>query len=354
MINRIYTIDYLRGVLAFLIMVYHYMSWQEFLLPDATSFLTRSSLYGVSLFFIISGFSLTVTYYERFTYINFTLIIDYWLKRFSRIYPLFWLIVSTYLILVYFGGKDFPSFIEIISNFTVTFALFPTLSGLTAGSWSIGIEIVFYIFFPFLIYFLHQFKRLISGIFIIFILLSMYISSYEMYSDCIEDGYWKIYMNLMNHVYFFIFGMLIALVYLHKKNWFFANRFLLISGILFIVILFKFYPLEGNIVTLLWQENRIFFSVCIFTLFILVLIYNSHIDNTKVINKILNYFGDISYTLYLLHPIIYLIVSHFFKSSSIVKSIIMIILTVLVSTIVHFVYEIKMKDMILSWRKNGK
>ena len=157
--NRVYTIDYLRGILAIFIMFYHYSSWQNIFVMDASSFLARNAIYGVSLFFIISGFSLTITYYEKFKEINDKLLFSYYLKRFARIYPLFWLIVISYIFMLYVAAKELTEPFQILSNLTISFAFFEEFSGLTAGSWSIGIEIVFYILFPIIIYTLHKIGR---------------------------------------------------------------------------------------------------------------------------------------------------------------------------------------------------
>jgi len=64
--QRLYTLDYLRGATAFFIMIYHYCSWMSIgNSPD--SFLGKIGIYGVSIFYILSGLTLYYVYQHNFT-----------------------------------------------------------------------------------------------------------------------------------------------------------------------------------------------------------------------------------------------------------------------------------------------
>ena len=352
--TRVYSIDYLRGVLAFVIMVYYFSLWQQVITPEASSFLTRFSLYGVSLFFIISGFSLTITYLSKFNDMNYHKLFIFYMKRVARIYPLFWLIIFLYLTLLYLSSKTFPNIYQIISNITLSFSFFNSYNGLTAGSWSIGIEIVFYLFFPFLLFFLNRLKVYSIFSLVIFIVVSMYISAYHMYDDMIQDEYWHIYMNLTNHIYFFLFGVLVAVIYIKRDSLFFITKRIVVFSMLITLVLILYYPVDGYVVHLLWKENRFLFSLLSFILFILVVMYNFHLNERNFLNKGLNYFGEISYTIYLLHPIVYMVFNHFLTVSAMYKITLMIISSIALSSLIHHRYEMPMQKLILTWSKNGK
>lgn len=64
--HRIDSLDYLRGIMALLIMLYHYYSWiySGF---DSSEFMGRIGVYGVSIFYILSGLTLYVAYKEKYT-----------------------------------------------------------------------------------------------------------------------------------------------------------------------------------------------------------------------------------------------------------------------------------------------
>ncbi|MGZ5244541.1 MAG: acyltransferase family protein, partial [Bacteroidia bacterium] len=65
--KRIHNLDYLRGIAAFGIMAYHYLAWSfgEF---SAEDFMGRFGLYGVSIFYCLSGLTLYSVYHEKFTF----------------------------------------------------------------------------------------------------------------------------------------------------------------------------------------------------------------------------------------------------------------------------------------------
>lgn len=344
--NRLHTIDYLRGVLALFIMFYHYTTWEHIYTMDATSFLARNALYGVSMFFVISGFSLGVTYLNSFDKISFLKIKNFYIKRFARIYPLFWLIISLYLLLVMFSGKILPNVYDIISNFTISFSFMGDSKALTTGGWSIGVEIFLYILFPFLIYFLNQNVYFTTVFFVLFIVLSIYISSYCLYNTSDANNYWDRYLYLINHVYFFIFGVLIAKLY--KQDTFLKfNKKYTFSLLVFSIFIFIFYPIDGHVINLILEENRVMFTLDIFLLFVLLVNYDTFLNKKSNKLKILDFFGEISYTLYLLHPIVYMLINHFIHINSSYKVLLMVLVTIIASKFIYLFYEIKMKNVIV-------
>ena len=60
-VNRIESLDWLRGLMAIAIMFYHLTSWHISPL-DSSNILGRLGIYGVSVFFVLSGLSMAVVY----------------------------------------------------------------------------------------------------------------------------------------------------------------------------------------------------------------------------------------------------------------------------------------------------
>lgn len=62
--NRLHNLDYLRGLAAFGIMIYHYCSWE---LGDFSSdtIMERIGIYGVAIFYVLSGLTLFHVYFEK-------------------------------------------------------------------------------------------------------------------------------------------------------------------------------------------------------------------------------------------------------------------------------------------------
>jgi len=80
---RIKNLDFLRGLASVGIMMYHFTSW-SFGLLSATSFLGRVGIYGVSIFYVLSGLTLYAVYSNKLdaTYSGLKL---FYTKRFYRI-----------------------------------------------------------------------------------------------------------------------------------------------------------------------------------------------------------------------------------------------------------------------------
>jgi peptidoglycan/LPS O-acetylase OafA/YrhL len=60
-VNRFEPLDWLRGLLALSITVYH-LTCCALQPPDASTFLGRLGIYGVSMFFVLSGLSMAAAY----------------------------------------------------------------------------------------------------------------------------------------------------------------------------------------------------------------------------------------------------------------------------------------------------
>ena len=94
---RLANLDYLRGIAAFGIMIYHYQSWL-FGKFYAETFMGRVGIYGVSIFYILSGLTLFHVYSDKLTW-DVSGVGNFFLKRFCRIYPLLWMVMICTIII---------------------------------------------------------------------------------------------------------------------------------------------------------------------------------------------------------------------------------------------------------------
>lgn len=201
--NRIYNLDYLRGLTAFGIMMYHYLSWTigRF---TADTFMGRVGVYGVAIFYVLSGLTLVHVYHDTMKP-NGTDIINFFKKRFFRIFPLLWLVT---IIAILIGGKS-PNFIHLFLNLTGLFGFFTWDVTFSTGVWSIGNELVFYAFFPFFIYFSKKQNLLFwlmgAIIFLIFIYFAFVRLPYE--APNLET---RNYFNPLNNLFLFFGGFCIG------------------------------------------------------------------------------------------------------------------------------------------------
>lgn len=147
--QRVLSIDVLRGLMASLVMFYHFYSWGEGGL-DASSILSRFGLFGVSIFYLVSGYSMASVYWVT-GITSFTEFKVYCAKRYFRIAPLFY--VASMVFVVYAATSGSFELDKILLNFTFLFAVVDPSSYYATGAWSVGNEIVFYLLFAVMLLF---------------------------------------------------------------------------------------------------------------------------------------------------------------------------------------------------------
>ena len=127
-------------------MVYRYHYWLEGPFT-ANQFLGRLGVYGVSIFYVLSG--LTLFHVYEYSHSDRGLsVLSFFKKRFFRIFPLLWLATICSVIL----SKKQPDLLNLFLNLTDLFGFFSGDGTFATGAWSIGNELVFYSVFPLILY----------------------------------------------------------------------------------------------------------------------------------------------------------------------------------------------------------
>src|SRR5262245_50221339 len=209
--NRLYNLDYLRGLAAFGIMVYHYLTWTLGEFP-ANHFMGRIGIYGVSLFYVLSGLTLFHVYHHKMR-ISLEDVISFFKKRIFRIFPLLWLATITAIVL----SKQSPNLYNLFLNLTGLFGFVKWDTYFSAGAWSVGNELVFYVLFPFLIFF----KRLGKGFLILpgilLLLLYVYFAFVKLNSELSIYEQWRNYVNPLNQAFLFFGGFLTGVLFTNTR-----------------------------------------------------------------------------------------------------------------------------------------
>ncbi len=291
--KRLSNLDYLRGLAAFGIMIYHYMS-HTFGAFAAETFMGRVGIYGVSIFYVLSGLTLYYVYYDKMKP-DIKDVSVFFKKRFFRIFPLLWLVT---LIAILISWR-IPDFTILFLNLTGLFGFIKWDAYFTPGVWSIGNELVFYFFFPFFILFVKKFKLLM--VLLSFLIFGIYLyfafAILNRYSTLNEQ--WSIYTNPLNQVFLFLGGFLIGILFHNARI---KNEYVL-SLLIFALLIFIFYPVRGNDINLVTGTNRLIFTALSFL--ICISFYKLNFIFPKFIHKPLSLLGEASYSVYLIHPIIY-------------------------------------------------
>jgi exopolysaccharide production protein ExoZ len=307
--NRLYNLDYLRGFAALGIMVYHYCSWGlgQF---HAETFLGRVGVYGVSIFYVLSGLTLYYVYYDKMKP-GWKDLKDFFTKRLFRIFPLLWLTMIL-TILTRLPTEGFPGPYKLFISFTGLFGFIDWANYIGTGVWSIGNELVFYIFFPFFVLFA---KKARWAFWILSLLLA---AIYVCFAFIILDPIQNVesqkanYINPLNQVFLFLGGFLIGFIFkkIHPPN--FVSLVLLI----FSLVAFILIPAAGDSIHLVSGINRIVFTTICFV--ICFSFYKLQFRLPGIVDKALTKLGEASYSVYLIHPIVWAVLS--FSSKKLISA----------------------------------
>lgn len=330
--NRLHNLDYLRGLAAFGIMIYHYCSWE---FGDFTSdtIMERIGIYGVAIFYVLSGITLFHVYFEKLNFSKES-IFSFFKRRIFRIFPLLWFINIISLFLIYLSNNPLPSYKAILVNFTGLFGIVAWWAYFSTGVWSIGNELVFYLFFPFFVL-LTKLRKISMLILSLFILVCyLYFAFIKLNTNLSLSEQWRNYINPLNQVFLFLGGFLIGYFFNNKKIQMKTSFILLILGLL----IFIFYPSSGNSINIVTNISRLVFS---FSCFIICLsIYKITKNLPQIIHQPLSSLGEMSYSVYLIHPIIWKIFNLFYNSEiKIEKIAYMMIITLIISYFVYTYFE---------------
>ena len=143
--SRLAVVDGLRLLAAFSVLAYHYTGinrdyWGAKPLVEFPTLhhLSRYGYLGVELFFLISGFVILMTAYDR-TVQSFVS------SRVARRYPAYWVaILITFLLQQFWTGGRTPTFLEALGNLTMAQNAYG-LTDVQGAFWTLWVELRFYL-----------------------------------------------------------------------------------------------------------------------------------------------------------------------------------------------------------------
>lgn len=294
--TRLDQMDYLRGLAALGIMCYHYGWWWFDIHFESNDFLGVVGIYGVSVFYVLSGFTLQWVYGQRIQ-------VDadwkiFYRKRFFRIFPLF--IVVTLLTLAI--SKVWPDWRTIVYNLTGVFGFFAWDRSIAAGGWSIGNELVFYALFPLMIIRGPRWTWIGLLLFMAVAGLHIYFAFGVMQSDLPIVNQWRGYSSPLNQLWFFFAGILLCHFLqgrVVKPIWGHVSMLLVFACLIV-------YPAFGDQAHLVQGWHRIVLSLLM--LLLVAASYWIQPLRYSVIHRSLSWLGACSYSIYLIHPIVYKVI----------------------------------------------
>jgi peptidoglycan/LPS O-acetylase OafA/YrhL len=344
--NRIESLDYLRGIMALSVMIYHLTYWNLYH-PDASTPLGRLGIYAVSIFFILSGLSIAIAYSYFINDLKSS--IAFYIRRIFRIWPLLWLCIIAVIIPKFLIGKDIPSFEALILNFTTLFGFMAPTEYINTGAWSIGNEMVYYFLTPFFIYFYR--KSLIVGNMLV--LLSFFITVYFAFfyldlSKSLASQWGGGYINPINNLFLYMSGIAIFFNLKDKK----FNPFIVILFFLLSFSIFVKYPVHGDQINIVTGYNRLVFILASILLVIAFYMFEYFNFIPKFIRVSFYQLGIATYGVYLLHPIIHDYAVHFLKDLRINQPLLFIVLVSILTVVVSLISWNYFEKKLIIYGKN--
>lgn len=305
--KHIVQLDGLRFYAVLMVMVAHWLQWQ-WTNPILTGI---NFTHGVTLFFVLSGFLITNILLKNRDVYNekklskWILIKNFYIRRFFRIFPLYYVVIFVLLFADYQNTREiFPWLVTYTTN------IYQSITNASIGDfnhfWSLAVEEQFYLFWPFLILFIRPKNTLfiILGAVVLSILLKAYFYFFT-------DGWMAGSYFTLSCMHALGLGALLAYLKNYKSDLLkrLAHpKWLYISAIVYIALL-----ILQNIYELNWYKHifeDLFFSILAF-----FIIFRASSNGFKGIakwgleNRFVVYSGKISYGLYVFHlfvPVLYL------------------------------------------------
>lgn len=328
---RITFIDAARGVAAFLVLFQH--SYERFF-PDLGAYMGSEVInfgqLGVVVFFLVSGFIIPFSL-ERSKSLG-----HFFVNRAFRIYPLYLFIIFLQVVFVLFHIREIMSesnFFKIgITHLFFVQEYFPATSSwsenLVMGSWTLFIEAVWYFLFASIFFLRISHQRILLVAILGFFLVTLAGLLFEK----------RLPMGRMGMLFNCIMGLHIYRRFIGQLS---DKEFILGLvggiGVLFFGLWVAFGHFESDAFSLQCVWTSWFLAYSVFGFFFIF-----RQKSIPGIESALSFLGTISYSVYLLHFTILMLVLHFFSPS------LPLFLGLLVSVIVlsHFSYKLVEKPFI--------
>jgi peptidoglycan/LPS O-acetylase OafA/YrhL len=297
-LNRLDAIEALRGIAALYVLVFHLMlvprpqlavpRWAEdFLLAGGS---------GVTLFFVISAFTLSLSMRSRADEPH--ALTRFYLRRVFRIVPLFLIWLTIMVLLGRMGFGEHYGWRKILLNLSFLYNFFPERAdGIVWASWTLGVEMVFYFLFPLLFRYISNPWRAL-GFFLFTVMLAgafRYGLNYVIEDESLRKSFFG--FSLFRHLPAFAVGMLLFFIYEHFVLRRILSRahgiiWISLAGVGYVVLLSR----HGEV----WGDNAFWQALLYGCLSFGLLISPLGV----IVNRAVRFYGEISYSLYLNHPVI--------------------------------------------------
>jgi peptidoglycan/LPS O-acetylase OafA/YrhL len=338
--GRIASLDLLRGLCAIAVAAYHVLPWVG--LPE----LHNLGLYGVYLFFLLSGASMSVAYGQRLR--RGYPITRYLLLRYVRLAPLY-AAVTTFSAL--FHRRHMYSPLGLLGhwllNVTFLFGITnPGATSLVTGGWSLGIEFLFYLTFP-LLFAVVSTRRGLAVAGALLALQLIFVNVVLGGTGTTLEAAWPRYTQLGAFIGYFAVGTWVGARRLDGGMVPLGSSLGWVGWLLLLLVLGTQSggTAEGSLIGL--RGVALAFGSC------LLLVLTLRLQVPARWRSLASWLGDLSYPLYLLHPVVFTVCNHprvlgrWHQTSPVRLAVVVLLLACAVATLVYRWFEAP----ILAWGK---
>ncbi len=322
---RIKELDAFRGIAALSVVLYHYTTVYHDNFDVPSLFYVQYGWLGVPLFFILSGFVITLTIQRCKNPLEFLL------KRFIRLYPTYWISLSITLLVIYISNSQgiHDMFSNTTTNILFNFTMFQELvyiDHVDASYWSLLPELLFYLLIAFLFWIKKVNNLLLYNSILIGICIIHYFFPLPIVGRILD----------LHYVLLFMIGICFYNIYANYKKVKQYIHFLIVINLILGIFLY------GII------RPHLDFTVILITFPMIVLLFYGFVYQKFAVLgtiKSLLFLGIISYPLYLIHQIVGFIFMLFFdqyltRELSIFSA---VSLSIILATIITFYLEPPLK-----------
>jgi len=218
--KRFNALDSLRGIAALLLVIYHVQGIPKLEITGWVAYFVKFFGAGVPLFYALSAFSLMIGYRDRLN--SSGGLAHFYIRRVFRILPLFYALLIFWLLIREFYFNAQTSFPLLVLNYFCVFGLIPVQhEGIVWASWSIGVEMLFYMVFPLL---LVASRTLLSSLLVFLATLAISVASQEFLGSFKDKAPSFAYMAISTQIVFFGAGL-----FAYRLGEFFAAKIAIFS-----------------------------------------------------------------------------------------------------------------------------
>jgi len=299
--SQLHFLSALRGFSAIWIVLYHarFLPENQFPTPLWARWFVDVGGMAVMMFFIVSAFSLMYTHPKRLSSRN--PLADFYTHRVFRIVPLFLIVLVYYLLnnRIVLGHSHTP--LEILSNLSLTYNLIPGYqTSIVWAGWTVGVEVMFYLIFPFIY---KKCKSLLGAIQIL--LFSLILSSlYKNFIPYLIDDPQVIatYQQwlFIRYLPVFAMGIVCFTIWELKLESRFSKQSTKSLGLILVLVGFLMLLIQPSGIASILGDTLYVQGLC----FVFITLGLSMAPLTLIVNKAISWYGNLSYSIYLLHPIV--------------------------------------------------